>query len=69
MLKTSEILAPVGSFDMLESAVRCGADAVYLGAKEFSARQNAENFGTLELQNATDYCHIRGVKVCLTLNN
>ena len=68
MLKTPEILAPVGSFDMLESAVRCGADAVYLGAKEFSARQNAENFGTLELKNAIDYCHIRGVKVYLTLN-
>ncbi len=68
VLKKCEILAPVGSYDMLESAVRCGADAVYLGAKEFSARQNAENFGTLELKNAIDYCHIRGVKVYLTLN-
>ena len=68
VLKSCEILAPVGSYDMLESAVRCGADAVYLGAKEFSARQNAENFNNLELKNAVDYCHIRGVKVYLTLN-
>ena len=68
MLKTSEILAPVGSLEMLESAVRCGADAVYLGAKEFSARQNAENFSLEELKNAIDFCHIRNVKVYLTLN-
>lgn len=63
-----EILAPVGSEEMLIAAVRCGADAVYLGAKEFSARRNAENFGLGGLKNAIEYCHIRGVKVYLTLN-
>ena len=68
MNKECEILAPVGSEEMLISAVRCGADAVYLGAKEFSARRNAENFGLDELENAIKYCHIRGVKVYLTLN-
>lgn len=68
MNKECEILAPVGSEEMLISAVRCGADAVYLGAKEFSARRNAENFGIEELENAIKYCHIRGVKVYLTLN-
>ena len=68
MNKNCEILAPVGSFDMLIAAVRCGADAVYLGAKEFSARRNAENFGLEELKKAIEYCHIRGVKAYLTLN-
>ena len=64
----AEVLAPVGNNEMLIAAVRSGADAVYLGAKEFSARRNAENFSLEELKNAIDYCHIRGVKVYLTLN-
>ena len=68
MNKTCEILAPVGSTEMLVAAVRSGADAVYLGAKEYSARRNAENFGVYELKNAIEYCHTRGVKVYLTLN-
>jgi len=63
-----EILAPVGNSEMLYAAVRSGADAVYLGAKEFSARRNAENFSETELKNAIEYCHIRGVRVYLTLN-
>ena len=68
MDKTCEILAPVGSWEMLVAAVRSGANAVYLGAKEFSARRNAENFRLADLKNAIEYCHIRGVKVYLTLN-
>ena len=68
MNKTCEILAPVGSMEMLVAAVRSGADAVYLGAKEFSARRNAENFGVFELKNAIEYSHTRGVKAYLTLN-
>ncbi len=63
-----EILSPVGSVEMLEAAVRSGADAVYLGAKDFSARRNAQNFDFCELENAVKYCHIRNVKVYLTLN-
>ncbi len=63
-----EILAPVGNREMLLAAVRSGADAVYLGAKDFSARKNAENFSDTELENAIKYCHIRGVRVYLTLN-
>lgn len=63
-----EILSPVGNEEMLTAAVRSGADAVYLGAKEFSARRNAENFGLEELKKAIEYCHIRGVRVYLTLN-
>ncbi len=63
-----EILSPVGSWEMLEAAVKSGAGAVYLGAKDFSARRNAQNFTREELKKAVEYCHIRGVRVYLTLN-
>ena len=64
----AEILSPVGSWEMLYAAVRSGADAVYLGSKEFSARRNAENFSINELKTVVEYCHIRDVRVYLTLN-
>lgn len=63
-----EILAPAGSVGALQAAVRCGAAAVYLGAEAFNARQNAENFAGDALKSAVAYCHVRGVKVYLTLN-
>ncbi len=64
----TEILAPAGSHDSLLAAVRCGADAVYLGADTFNARGNAQNFTREGLENAVKYCHERDVKVYLTLN-
>lgn len=64
----SEILAPAGSFDALIAAVRCSADAVYLGAESFNARGNAKNFDRESLKEAVKYCHERNVKVYLTLN-
>ena len=63
-----EILAPVGNGEMLVSAVRSGADAVYLGAENFNARRSAENFSAEDLIGAVKYCHTRGVLVYLTLN-
>ncbi len=63
-----EILSPCGGFDSVVAAVRSGADAIYLGAKDFSARASAENFDYEQLKKAVDYCHIRGVLVYLTLN-
>lgn len=63
-----ELLAPAGSPECLEPAVRCGADAVYLGAARFSARGNAANFDSDALTRAVRYCHGRGVKVYLALN-
>ncbi len=64
----TEILAPVGGAQQLEAAVRCGADAVYLGGKGFNARRNAENFGETSLAEAVSYCHARGVRVHVTVN-
>ncbi|NLK70815.1 MAG: U32 family peptidase [Clostridiales bacterium] len=63
-----EILAPCGSLESVYAAIRCGANAVYLGGKNFSARQNAANFNTDELKKAVDYCHLFGAKVYLTVN-
>ncbi len=64
----AEILAPAGSFEALTAAVRCGANAVYLGGKYLNARRNAANFSEEELKAAVDYCHARNVKVYLALN-
>ena len=67
-MKNFEILAPVGAKEQLYAAVRCGADAVYLGAGDFNARRNAENFTNDDLSEAVKYCHLRNVKVYVTLN-
>ena len=63
-----EVLAPAGSGESLEAAVRAGADAVYLGGSAFSARASAKNFTNDQLRQAVEYCHARGVKVYLTVN-
>lgn len=63
-----EVLAPAGGEEQLIAAVRCGADAVYLGAGGFNARRNAENFGGGRLADAVRYAHVRGVKVHVTVN-
>ena len=63
-----ELLAPAGSMEALKAAVQNGANAVYLGVGSFNARQGAKNFTPQALAEAIKYCHIRGVKVHLTLN-
>ena len=63
-----EVLSPVGNTEMLTAAVRSGADAVYLGLDSFNARRNAENFTIDSLKEAVEFCHVRGVRVYLTLN-
>lgn len=52
----------------LVAAVQSGADAVYLGLTEFSARRGAANFSLEELGEATRYAHLRGCKVYLAIN-
>ncbi len=68
MAFSPEVLSPVGSPESLQAAVRSGADAVYIGAKQFSARRNADNFDDNDISETVRYCHIRGVKVYLALN-
>lgn len=67
-MKNPEILAPAGGFDSVISAVRCGANAIYIGAKSFNARRNASNFDYDEIGRVIEYCHGRDVKVYITLN-
>lgn len=63
-----EILAPVGSFEVLVSAINAGSDAVYLAGKNFGARASANNFDNDELIDAIKYAHRLGVKVYITVN-
>lgn len=67
-MRTPEILAPAGAPESLLAALRCGADAIYVGGKAFSARQNAENFDLPQLEEAARLCHLYGAKLYLTVN-
>ena len=64
----SELLAPAGNMEALIAAVSNGADAIYLGMNRFGARAYANNFSFDELKEALNYCHLRGVKIYVTMN-
>lgn len=64
-----EILAPAGDADSFLAAVAAGADAIYCGLKNFSARMEAENFSLSELASLTALAHGRGVRVHVAMNN
>ena len=63
-----ELLAPAGSTESLIAALRCGADAVYIGGKNFSARGNAQNFSDEEIAHACSLCHLYGATLYLAVN-
>ena len=63
-----ELLSPAGGLDSLIAAVQTGADAVYMGFGAFNARRSAKNITAEEFASAVSYCHLRGVRVFLTLN-
>ena len=64
----AELLAPAGNFSKLKTAIYYGADAVYVGGKDFSLRSFADNFTRDELANAITYAHNLGKKVYVTAN-
>lgn len=66
-----ELLAPVGTWDVLEAAVEAGADAVYLGGKRFNMRmfKTAANFDDNMLAKAIEYAHSHNVRLYVTVNN
>lgn len=68
MKRIPELLAPAGNFEKLKTALYFGADAVYLGGKNFSLRSFSDNFGKEELKEAVEFAHARGKKVYVTAN-
>lgn len=63
-----EILSPAGNLTNLIASVESGANAVYLGLQDFSARKNSKNFTLDELKYGVSYAHLFGVKCYLTVN-
>ena len=63
-----EILSPAGHWEAMVAAVQSGADAVYLGFGDYNARRGARNFSKEEFLAAVSYCHLRGVRVYVTVN-
>ena len=63
-----ELLAPAGNFEKMVTAIHYGADAVYMGGKQFSLRAKAGNFSDEKMMEAVEYAHAHGVKVYITIN-
>src|SRR5918997_3045942 len=63
-----ELLAPAGSLDAVRAAVANGADAIYLGAERFNARDDGAQLTLDELEQACALAHSRGRRIYLTLN-
>src|SRR5215210_481771 len=66
--RTPELLAPAGSLDSVRAAVGNGADAVYLGAERFNARDEGAQLTLDEVEVACRLAHSRGTRIYLTLN-
>lgn len=66
--KSLEILAPAGSLQALYAAVAAGADAIYLGGKQFNARAFATNFSDKEILAGIRFAHRHGVRIYMTMN-
>ena len=63
-----ELLAPAGDLERLKLAFHYGADACYIGGKDYSLRANAKNFSLDDIKEAVSYAHNLGKKVYVTVN-
>ena len=63
-----ELLAPAGDLEKLKFAFKYGADAVYIGGKDYSLRANANNFSLEDMKKAVFYAHKLNKKVYATVN-
>ena len=68
MSKRIELLSPAGNLEKLKIAFLYGADACYIGGRDFSLRANAKNFSIEEIRDACTYAHNLGKKVYVTVN-
>ena len=67
MKKRIELLSPAGDLERLKIACLYGADAIYIGGREYSLRANATNFSLDEIKEACSFAHKLNKKVYLTL--
>lgn len=67
-IKIPELLAPAGNYEKLVTAIHYGANAIYLGGKDFSLRAKAGNFSNEDMEKGVKYAHANGVKVYVTIN-
>lgn len=67
-MKKPELLIPASSLEVLKTAVRFGADAVYIGGEAFGLRARAKNFSKEEMTEGIRFAHERGVHVHVTAN-
>ena len=67
-MRKPELLIPASSLEVLKTAVRFGADAVYIGGEAFGLRAKAKNFSGEEMKQGIDFAHAHGVKVHVTAN-
>lgn len=68
MRRKPELLVPAGNPEVLRTAVRFGADAVYIGGEAFSLRAKARNFSGEDMRAGIEFAHAHGVKVYVTAN-
>lgn len=67
-MRKVELLCPAGNYEAFLAAVHNGADAVFLAGNQYGARASATNFSLDEIKKATEYAHLFGVKIHITLN-
>lgn len=67
-MKKVELLSPAGSIERLKIALLYGADAVYIGGRDYSLRANAKNFSLDEINEACEYAHKLNKRVYVTVN-
>ena len=68
IVKKPELLAPAGDLEKLKIAVHYGADAVFIGGREFGLRSNAGNFSIDEMRQAVEFANGYGAKIYVTTN-
>ncbi|WP_096201388.1 peptidase U32 family protein [Bacillus sp. FJAT-45350] len=66
--KKPELLSPAGSLEKLKIAIRYGADAVYIGGREFGLRSSADNFSIDQMREGVEFANRYGAKVYVTTN-
>lgn len=68
IVKKPELLAPAGNLEKLKVAIRYGADAVFVGGKEFSLRSGASNFTLDDIREGVEFAKKYGASIHVTCN-